>query len=246
MDSHSRFTAVRAQNVVTVGKETLADERRGALLAVEMLIVPMAVFKGNVLRPSEPGDGLGALEALFGEKLSKAVGAKGLFLLGGESFAGQRLLAVGAGEAVAVVRIVLVRHPASRNHLFALGALGREELLIASDAVVVFVLGDEALSPQSLLTVVAGEAILVPLLSFVLHLLGAWSEDFAASIAPRGEFVGVTIAAVNLLLFAAERLVDETVAADAAHEAPLVPVLLFVREILGVCSYGFGAFFAGV
>jgi len=45
LDSHSRFTAVRAQNVVTVGKETLADERDGALLAVEMLIVPMAVFE---------------------------------------------------------------------------------------------------------------------------------------------------------------------------------------------------------
>jgi len=72
-----------------------------------------------------------------------------------------------------VVWIVLVRHTARRNHLFALGALGREELLITSDAVVVFVLRDEALRPQSLLAVVAGEAILVPLLAFVLHLLGA-------------------------------------------------------------------------
>merc|ERR1711962_284201 len=124
---------------------------------------------------------------------------------------------------------------------FCTCALGREELLIASDAVVVFVLRDEALRPQSLLAVVAGEAILVPLLAFVLHLLGAWSEDFVASIASGGEFVSVAVAAVDLLLFAAERLVDEAVAADAADEAPLVPVLLFVREILGVCSYGFGA-----
>lgn len=246
LDSHSRFTAVRAQNVVSVGKETLADERDRALLAVEMLIMPMAVFKGNVLRSSKTGDGLGALEALFGEKLSEAVCAVGLFLLGGEALSRQRLLTVSAREAVAVVRIVLVRHTTRRNHFFALGALGREELLIASDAVVVFVFRDEALRPQSLLAVVASEAILVPLLAFVLHLLGAWSEDFVASVASGGEFVGVAVAAVDLLLFAAERLVDEAVAADAADEAPLVPVLLFVREILGVCSYGFGAFFAGI
>ena len=75
---------------------------------------------------------------------------------------------------------------------------------------------------------------LSPLCVCIFDIVLTWSEDFAASIAPRGEFVGVTIAAVNLLLFAAERLVDETVAADAAHEAPLVPVLLFVREILRI------------
>lgn len=90
---------------------------------------------------------------------------------------------MGAVEAIAVIRIVLVRHTASRDDLLAFGALGREELLITSDAVVVVVLGDEALGPQSFLAVVASEAILVPLLPFVLHLLGAWFEDLAASIA---------------------------------------------------------------
>jgi len=186
------------------------------------------------------------LEALLGKEFSEAVGAIRLFLFGSESLSGQRLLAIGAGEAVAVIRLVLVRHAARGYHLLALGALGGEELLVTSDAVVLVVFGDEALSPQSFLAVVAGEAVLVPLLTFVLHFLGAWFEDLAASIASGGEFVSVAIAAVNLVLFAAKRLVDEAVAADAAYEAPLVPVLLFVREILGVGSYDFGAFFAGV
>jgi len=110
----------------------------------------------------------------------------------------------------------------------------------------VVILGDKALRSQGLRAVVAGEAILVPLLPFVFHLLGAWFEDLAATVASRGELVCVTIAAVDLIFFAAKRFVHQTVTTDAAHEAPLVPMLLFVREILGVCSYDFGAFFAGV
>ena len=60
------------------------------------------------------------------------------------------------------------------TNLLAFGALGRKELLVTSDAVIVFVLGNEALSPQSFLAVVASEAVFVPLLPLVFHLLGAW------------------------------------------------------------------------
>jgi len=211
-----------------------------------MFVVPMTIFKRNILGASESGDWFCALEALFGEEFAKAIGAVRLFLFGSESLSCQRLFAVTASEAVAMVRIVLVRHTTRRNHLFAFGALGGEELLVASDAVVVVILGDEALRSQGLLAVVAGEAVLVPLLPFVLHLLGAWFEDLTAAVASRSELVSVTITAVNLIFFAAKRFVHQTVAADAAHEAPFVPVLLFVGEILGVCSYEFCAFFAGV
>ena len=72
----------------------------------------------NRHRPNQlTGDGLLALEALFGEEFPEAVGAIRLFLLGRESLTGQRLFAVAALEAVAVVRLVLVRHAASRNYL---------------------------------------------------------------------------------------------------------------------------------
>lgn len=54
-----------------------------------MLVMPMTIFEGDVLRASEAGDWFGALEALFSEEFPEAVGAVGLFLFGGESFAGQ-------------------------------------------------------------------------------------------------------------------------------------------------------------
>lgn len=81
-----------------------------------------------------------------------------------------------------MVRIVLVGHTAGRDHLLALGALGGKELLVATNAVVVFVLGNEALRAQGLLAVVARETILVPLLPFVFHLLRAWFKDLAAAV----------------------------------------------------------------
>jgi len=77
-----------------------------------MLVMPMTIFKRDILGASKSGDGFGALEALFGEEFSEAVGAVRLFLFGGESLTGQRLLAVAAREAVAMVRIVFVRHAA--------------------------------------------------------------------------------------------------------------------------------------
>jgi len=184
VSSKIRLSAIGAQNIIAVGQKALSDKRDRAFLAIKMLIVPMTIFEGDVLGASKSGDGFVALEALFGEEFPEAVGAVRLFLLGGESLSGQRLLAVTASEAVPMVRIILVRHSASGNHLLALGALGGKELLIASDAIVMIVLGDEALRSQGFLAVVARETVLVPLLPLVFHLLGAWSEDLAAAVAP--------------------------------------------------------------
>lgn len=72
----------------------------------------------------------------------------------------------------------------------------------------------------------------MPLFSFVLHLLRAWSKDLAASVASGRKLVCVAFAAVDFVFLGAEGFVDERAAADSADEAPLVPVLLFVGEIL--------------
>ncbi len=62
-------------------------------------------------------DRLLAGRAPLGEELPEAVRAVGLVVPGGEPLPGQRLLAVGAGEALAVPRVVAVRHAALRDHL---------------------------------------------------------------------------------------------------------------------------------
>lgn len=75
------LAAVGAQNVVSVGEETLSNESDRAFLAVEMLVVPVTVFEGDVLRASQSGDRFRALEALLSKEVAKAIGTIRLFLL---------------------------------------------------------------------------------------------------------------------------------------------------------------------
>ena len=65
---------------------------------------------------------------------------------------------------------------ALRFYLFAFGALGGKELLVTSDAVILVILGDEALRSQGFLAIIASEAVFMPLLSFVFHFLSAWKR----------------------------------------------------------------------
>ena len=78
---------------------------------------------------------------------------------------------MGAGEAFPMPGVVAVSHTSLRDHLAALDALGRKLLFITLGAVDVVLLRDEALGADGILAGAADEALLVPLTSFVLHLL---------------------------------------------------------------------------
>lgn len=47
------LATLRAQDVITLSQEATANQRDGALLAVEAVVVPLALLKGNVLAASE-------------------------------------------------------------------------------------------------------------------------------------------------------------------------------------------------
>lgn len=47
------LATLRAQDIVTFSQEAATDQRDGALLTVEAVIVPLALLKGNVLAASE-------------------------------------------------------------------------------------------------------------------------------------------------------------------------------------------------
>lgn len=65
------------------------------------------------------------------------------------------------------------------------------------------------------------------------------TEDLSAAIAARSELRVVAVAAVNLVELGAELLVYQRDAALGAQEARLMPVLVFVRQILGNNRWGF-------
>ena len=92
--------------------------------------------------------------------------------------------------------------------------------------------GNEGLGADGVLAGAAHEALFVPLTGLVLHLLHAGSEDVAAAVAPRGELSIVTRAAVDAVRLRPELLVHQRSAAFGTDEAGLVPVLLFVGQVL--------------
>lgn len=142
--------------------------------------------------------------------------------------------------------LIAVRHTSAGDDLVALNAPGGELVLVTASAVDIIVPRNEAPGADRVAAHAAAEALLVPLVALVLHLLRASAEDLAAAIAAGGEGGVVAGSAVDLLSLGAERLVHQRHAALAAQEAGLVPVLLLVRQVLGVDADGLGALLARV
>jgi len=142
--------------------------------------------------------------------------------------------------------LVLVRHAARRDDLVALNAAGGELLLVAGGAVDLLLARDKALGADGRPAHHAAEALLVPLARLVLHLLIACTEDLAAAVTAGGELSVVAGPAVNLLHLAAELFVHQGQGAFATEETLLVPVLVFVRQVLGVDADECVAVVAGV
>ena len=58
------------------------------------------------------------------------------------------------------------------------------------------------------------------------------TERLVAAVTARGKVVVVAVGAVDLFILGGERLVDQRQLAGAALEAELMPVPLFVRQVL--------------
>jgi len=169
--------ALGAQDVGTVGDEAFAHQGVLAHGADEAVVVPMSVLERDEAGAADTCDGALASDAALGKQVAEAVGTVGLLIPGGEALASEGGVAVGAGEALAVPRLVLVRHAARRDDLFALDAARCELLLVAASAVYLLLPWDEGLGANGGPAHHATEALLVPLPRLVLHLLVASSED---------------------------------------------------------------------
>lgn len=169
----------------------------------------MPILEGDESGAADAGDWSAASRASLGEQLAETLGAVRLVVARREALAGQRRVAVGAREAFAMPRLVLVCHTAARDDLIAFDAARGKLLLVAIGAVDLVFTWDERLGADRGLADDAAEALLVPLPTLVFHLLSACSKDFAASVASSGERRIVTVGAVHLLALGAERLVDE-------------------------------------
>lgn len=204
---NARFGAFRAEDVGTVGDEAFTNQTDVASGALEAVVVPVTILERDEPSASDSSDGFGAGRAAFGEELAETFSTVRFLVFGSEALTGQRLVAVGARETLAMPRVVLVRHTSSRYDLGAFDAASGELLLVTAAAVDVLFARDERLGADGVLAHEAGEALLVPLSALVLHLLGTGTEDFLTSITASGVHRVVTRPAEDLLSFGSELLV---------------------------------------
>jgi len=234
---HLLSGALWTDYVLSILDKAFANHGLLADVAEEALIMPGQRLERDELGAAQASlacDRLVTGSAPLGEQLSKTVSTVRLVIPGGESLAGEGLLAVGAGEALPVPGVAPVGHSALGDHLAAFDALGGELVLVTLGAVDVVLLGDEGLRSNGIFTGAADETLFMPLPRLVLHLLHACSEDISTSVAASGELRIITRTTVNPVCLAAELLVHQAAPALVAQEARLVPVLLLVGQVLGV------------
>lgn len=232
------FPTVRAQDVVSFCEEASPHQGEGALLAVETVVVPLSLLKGDVLCATQSADGVGAAGALLGVQVTEAAQAVGELVPGREALPRQRLLAGRAHKAFPVPGLLPVRDASRGDRLFTLNTLQGILFLVAGHTEVLVVLRDEALGANWLLAAVADEAGLVPAAVLVLHLAGTWHDGLLAFLALGRVLVGVAVHAEQLVLLGSEGLVHQRALAPRAVETGLVPVSVLVGQVLAVTADG--------
>lgn len=221
--------ALRADDVLPIGDESLTDHAGLACPASEAVIVPMATFERDESGTADTCDGFAARGTTFGEQFPEAVSAVRLVVPGSKPLAGEGFLAVGASETLSMPGLVSVSNASLSDNLVALDAFGGKLVLVTLGAVNVVFLWDETFSSDWIFAGAANETFLMPLSSLVLHLLHACSENIPAAVAASCKLGVVAGAAVDPVRLASELLVHKGRATFGAQETGLVPMLLFVR-----------------
>lgn len=240
--------AVRAVDVISADDEALVGQREAALLAVEAVFVPgVALVVHHVCAMTKACDGVFTSMAFLGHIGLVAVDTVDVVVMRGEASSCQRLTAGGTHETLGVPRLVLVADASRGDSLLAVIALLGKLLVMARSTVDVISFGQEALRANGLLTLEAGEALLVPHLVLVLHILGTWHDHLVAALAAVSVLARAAFAAHDLPVVAgAERLVRQGFVALGTAEAVLVPVAVFVVQLLSIGSNGASTLCAGV
>lgn len=225
---YTSAATVWTHDVLPLHQEAPAYHGGLALVALEAGAVPVAILEGDELGATNTSDWLGTLAATFSKQLAVAVSTVRQVVHGGELLPSQRLVTVCTREALTVPGAVLVADAAFVDHPSTLGTLLGIVTLVARHTHHTLLPGHERLVAYREAALTAREAIVVPILTFVLELLHSSTERIAAAVTASGEVVVMADRAVDLVVLGGKRLVHQGAAAAATFEAELVPVPLLV------------------
>lgn len=241
------FGTVGAVHLLLVKDKALVGQIHGAFFAVEAVVVPGLSFIGHHTGAfTKPSDGVLASSTLLGHKVLVAIHAVILVLHSGETLPSQLLRAGNTHKAIGMPGLILVSDSSRCDGLVALHAMLRKLGLVASHAVEVLPFREEASSPDDLLAVAAGEAVLVPDGPLVLHVLISCHDGLETALALGGVLTSGTLVAVNLVVLGHKGLTGQGVKALGTAEAGVMPVSVLIVHLLGVRTNGLAAFCTGV
>lgn len=105
-------------------------------------------------------------------------------------------------------------------------------LLMAGCAIDVVILGQEALRADWLLTLVAGEALLMKRISFILDVLCTCQNGFVTGVAAGSILTRAAFTTQDPVIFSAERLLGQILIAFIAAETVFMPVTTLMVKLL--------------
>lgn len=241
------FGTVGAIHLLLVENKALVGQIHGAFFAVEAVVVPGLSFIGHHTGAfTKPSDGVLASSTLLGHKVLVAIHAVILVLHSGETLPSQLLRAGNTHKALGMPGLILVSDSSRCDGLVALHAVLGKFGLVASHAVEVLPFREEASSPDDLLAVAAGEAVLVPHGPLVLHVLISCHDRLEAALALGGVLPSGALVAQDLVVLGHKGLAGQGVKALGTAEAGIVPVAVLIGHLLGVRADGLAALHTGV
>lgn len=240
------FGTFRTQNFRTIGDETFAYQRRFAQSANETIIVPSAVFERDEASATNASYGSGACYTSLGEEFPEAISAVRFIIPGCEALTSEASIAVGAAETFSVPWLITICYTPTGDNLIAFNASSSIFLFIAPSAVNIIITRDKTFCANRIFAHATAEALVVPLMAFVFHLLSASFEDFSTAIASCCKGSVIAICTVHFFSLRSKWFVHKRYSTFIAQETSFVPMLLFVGQIFRINSYQFPAFFAAV
>lgn len=194
---HFLFGAIRADDILVISNETLADQTYLTCSAEEAIVVPVTIFERNEFSAADSSDWFVASETSLGEKFAKTFGAKRFVVAAGKSFTGQTFVAVCASEALPMPWFVLVGYSSSSDDLIAFNASGCEFFFVTFSTIDFLFPWDETLGSYWYFAYATTETFFVPLPSFIFHFLGPSTENLVATIAFGSKLVVVAASTID-------------------------------------------------
>lgn len=223
--------------------KTLVGQIFRTTFAVEAVVMPGIFLKTyHIGAFTKPSDSIFARSTLLGHKVLVAIYTVILVIHSSEPLPAQLLGTGVTNKALSMPGLILVTDPSRCDGLVAFHTLLGKLGLMARHTEEPLISREETFGSNDFLAVAADEAVFMPDVTLVLHILISYHNMLVAPFAFGGGLLSSTTVAKGLAIRGHKGLTDQGLLALATKEAGFVPVAVIKTHLLGICTYGLVAF----